>query len=113
MIEKMNGERFTFENHTRNNDLEYEELIGLIKNEKCGYADEIIGFTVNPAYVNRFYGRRMWGIMFQKNGREFWIHYYPEDFQMAVYRALGEKEMKIIMDGASWNDKANFSDANH
>ena len=106
MIQKMNGERFTIENHTQNNGLKYEELMGLMKGVKCSYADEIIGFTTNPSYFNGFYGRQMWGVMFQKNGREFWIHYFPEDFQMAVYRALGEEEMKFIMDGASWNSKA-------
>lgn len=105
MIERMNGERFTIENHTRYNNLKKEDLKKLIRGEKCEYADEIIGFTTNPSFFNGFYGRQMWGIMFQKNGKEFWIHYFPEDFQIAVYLTLGEKEMKEIMRGASWNEQ--------
>lgn len=99
MIEKMNGERFTFENHTRNNDLKEEELIGLIKNEKCAYADEIVGFTKNPSYVNRHYSSIMWGLMFTQNGKEFWIHVNPAMLEVAMNKAYGvEKAEEIYSD---------------
>ena len=103
MIKKMNGEKFTLENHTRNNGVEWQEIESLLKGDKCKYADEIIGFTTNPSYINRVWWRPMWGLMFQKNGEEFWIHLFPEDLEFAIYKVFGEVKAKEILQGSSWN----------
>lgn len=116
LFEDLNNEKFTYEIHTRdlrvfleevNNIDKSSQFIRLLHGEKTNYADKIVGYTKNPPYVSFDYQKAktiVYGIMFEKNGEDFWIHVPKRTLKDSFLRAFG-RETGTELFNLTFNEK--------